>query len=83
MSDDVSDRVKSMTGSVSTSIHRVAQHEKQVIKPGGTVLAQTPQAAQHFPKQSVVSALPNLTSCRQHKQLLTGNQSKAAAVDVT
>ena len=83
MSDDISDSAKSVTGSVPTSIHRVAQHEEQVIKASGTVLAQATQAAQHFPKQSVVSALPNLTSCRQHKQLLTGNQSKAAAVDVT
>ena len=83
MSNDVSDRVKRVVRGVPAAIHCIAQHEEQVVKAGSTVLAQAPQAAQHFPKQSVVSALPNLTSCRQHKQLLTGNESKAAAVDVT
>jgi hypothetical protein len=68
---------------VTATIQCITQHEKQVIKTSCAVLAQAAQAAQYLPEHRLLPTLCCLAGRGQHEQLLAGDESKAAAVDVT
>ena len=57
MGHDIGNGIESVTVGVSAAIHRIAQHEEQVVEAGSTVLAQAPQAAQHLHKHGLTHAL--------------------------
>ena len=82
MSNDVSDRVKRVVRGVPAAIHCIAQHEEQVVKASGAVLAQAAQAPQHLPEHSILRTVQRMASSGQHEQLLTGDEGEASAVDV-